>query len=74
VIFDLKRVRCRPQRRLARGRSLPPGIAKKIYLPTQVNQQIDLDDNVRIIVIGSDVAVIDPVTELVIDIVRDILF
>lgn len=61
------------QRRLAQGRGLPPGIAKKIYLPTQVNRRIDLDDNVRIVVIDRNVVVVDPVTELVVDILRNVL-
>lgn len=61
------------QRRVVRGRGLPPGIAKKIYLPTQVNRRIDLDDSVRIIVIDRNVLVVDPVTELVVDILRNVL-
>lgn len=61
------------QRRLARGRSLPPGIAKKISLPTQVNRYIDLRDDVQIIVVDRDVVVVDPVTDLIVDILRDVL-
>lgn len=61
------------QRRLARGRSLPPGIAKKVSLPTQVNRHIDLSDDVQIIVVDRDVVVVDPVTDLIVDILRDVL-
>ena len=61
------------QRRLARGRRLPPGIAKKVYLPEQVNEQIDLNEDIRIIVVGRDVAVVAPVTDLIIDVIRDVL-
>ncbi len=61
------------QRRLARGRSLPPGIAKKVFLPASINDRIDLNDNVRIVVVGPDVAVIDPVTGLIVDLLRQIL-
>ena len=60
------------QRRLSRGRRLPPGIAKKVSLPEQVNEQIDLDEDIRIIVVGSDVAVVDSTTELIIDVIRDV--
>ncbi len=61
------------QRRLARGRALPPGIAKKVSLPSRVNEQIDLGENVQIIVLGRDVVVVDPVTDLIVDIIRDVL-
>ena len=61
------------QRRLARGRSLPPGIAKKVSLPTAVNEQLDLNEDLQVIVVGRDVAVVDPVTGLIIDILREVL-
>ena len=61
------------QRQLERGRSLPPGIAKKITLPYRLNNHLDLDENVRIVVAGPDVVVIDPVTDLIVDVLRDIL-
>lgn len=61
------------QRRLARGRELPPGIAKKVDLPAHVNEYVGLDDNVRIVVVGRDAVVVDPVTELIVDVLRQVL-
>lgn len=61
------------QRRLARGRALPPGIAKKVTLPEQVNEEIGLDENLEITILGEDIAIIDPVTDLVVDLLQGIL-
>ena len=61
------------QRRLARGRALPPGIAKKVNLPTRVNEHIGLEDNVQIVIVGRDAVVVDPVTGLIVDVLRQIL-
>jgi hypothetical protein len=60
------------QKRLARGKSLPPGIAKKILLPYDVNNYLDLSPDVRIVVLGSSVVIVDPLTNIVWDILDDI--
>ena len=62
------------QQRLARGRSLPPGIAKKVVLSNRINEYLEIGDDVQVIVIGPDAAVIDPVTGAIIDILREVLF
>jgi hypothetical protein len=59
-------------RRLAKGKGLPPGIAKRIILPRTINDRLDLSRDIDIVVLGSDVVILDPLTGVVVDLLRDI--
>ena len=61
------------QRRLARGRALPPDIAKKVDLPTRVNEYVGLEEDIQVVVVGRDAVVLDPVTGVIVDVLRQIL-
>lgn len=61
------------QKNLARGKGLPPGIAKKVLLPTSVVTYVNLPANTNIIVVGSNVVVIDPIKNIILDIISNIL-
>lgn len=60
------------QKRLAKGKGLPPGIAKRITLPHTINDRLDLSRDIDIVVLGSNVVILDPLTGVVIDLLRDI--
>ncbi|MBD2187587.1 hypothetical protein H6F41_05440 [Pseudanabaena sp. FACHB-723] len=60
------------RKNLARGKGLPPGIAKKVLLPRNVVSHLNLPSNTNIIVIGSNIVVIDPISNLVLDILANI--
>jgi hypothetical protein len=60
------------RKRLAKGKGLPPGIAKQIELPKTLNRHLEMSPEVKIIVIGSSVAVINPLDNLILDILHDI--
>jgi hypothetical protein len=60
------------QRQLARGHELPPGIAKKVTLPVTVNNQLGVDDDLEIIVLGPNAVIVDPLTDQVIDLLSNI--
>ncbi|MGB0562920.1 MAG: hypothetical protein ACPGVO_14130 [Spirulinaceae cyanobacterium] len=48
------------QRKLARGGTLPPGIAKKVTLPRAIVSYLELpNDDVDIIVVGDNLAIVD---------------
>ncbi len=61
------------QKNLARGKGLPPGIAKKVLLPVTIVNYVNLPANTNIIVIGSNVVVIDPIKNVILDIISNIL-
>lgn len=61
------------QRRLVRGRGLPPGIAKRFNLPTTVPPAVNLPPNCQVVVVGSNVVVLDPVTSLIVDVLLNVL-
>jgi hypothetical protein len=61
------------QKNLARGKGLPPGIAKKVLLPVSVVNYVNLPANTNIIVVGSNVIVIDPIKNVILDIISNIL-
>ncbi|HEY9735721.1 MAG TPA: hypothetical protein V6D06_05540 [Trichocoleus sp.] len=61
------------QRRLVRGRGLPPGIAKRFNLPSTVPPAVNLPPNCQIVVVGSNVVVLDPVTSLIVDVLLNVL-
>lgn len=60
------------QKRLAKGKGLPPGIAKKVYLPYAVNDRLNIPRDLDILVVGGSVIVVDPLTSMVIDLLKDI--
>ncbi len=61
------------QKKLARGKGLPPGIAKKVLLPVTVVNYVNLPPNTNLIVVGSNVIVIDPIRNIVLDMISNIL-
>jgi hypothetical protein len=62
------------QRQLLRGKGLPPGIAKKVVLlPKQVNTYINLPTYYDLLVVGSNVVVVDQVRYTVVDFISDVL-
>ena len=61
------------QQRLARGRELPPGIAKKVTLPQQVNEELDIDDALEIVVVGPNIVILDPFTNQIVGLLADLL-
>ncbi|PSB23959.1 hypothetical protein [Stenomitos frigidus] len=62
------------QKRLLRGKGLPPGIAKKLVkLPKQVNTYINLPTYYDLVVIGSNVVVVDQVNYVVVDYISNVL-
>lgn len=58
------------RKRLARGKGLPPGIAKK-YLPSDLEGRLPARAGVERRVIGSDVVLVAIATNLVLDIIFD---
>ncbi len=62
---------------LKRGKPLPPGIAKR-SLPNDLTRQIQAQDSsigdvIDAIIVGSDIAVIDAATGVVVEILKDIV-
>lgn len=60
------------RKNLARGKGLPPGIAKKVLLPLNVVNHLNLPSNTNIIVIGSNIVVFDPISNVILDILSNI--
>lgn len=62
------------QKQLRRGKGLPPGIAKRwVTLPKQVNTYINLPTYYDLVVIGSNVVLLDQVNEVVVDLIANVL-
>lgn len=59
------------QRQLARGRGLPPGIAKKHRIPVSVLPLLDLEPDTELLIIGDNIVIVDP-AEVILDIVEGI--
>ncbi len=56
------------QKQLARGKGLPPGWAKKVVvLPKQVNTYVKLPTQYDLVVVGSQLVVVDQVRSVVVD-------
>lgn len=56
------------QKQLARGKGLPPGWAKKVVvLPKQVNTYVKLPTQYDLLVVGSQLVVVDQVRSVVVD-------
>jgi len=61
------------RKNLARGKGLPPGIAKKLVLPTTVNTYLGIPTDRNIIVLGRNIVLLDPVSDRILDILFDVL-
>lgn len=62
------------QKRLMKGKGLPPGIAKKwVALPKQVNTYINLPTYYDLVVIGSNLVLLDQTNEVVVDMIASVL-
>jgi hypothetical protein len=58
------------QKRLAKGKPLPYGIAKQVILPQEVNSYLKLPPNYRIVVLGSSVVVLNSTENIILDILQ----
>lgn len=61
------------QKQVMRGKGLPPGIAKKVLLPKTVNTYLNLPTQCDLLVIGSNLVVVDSVSRLVTDVMTQVL-
>ncbi|BAS57207.1 hypothetical protein NIES2135_34410 [Leptolyngbya boryana NIES-2135] len=61
------------QKRLARGKGLPPGIAKKVILPKTVNTYLNIPAQYELVVIGSNVVLCDSATKIVVDFIAQFI-
>lgn len=62
------------EKRLLKGKGLPPGIAKKwVYLPKKVNTYINLPTYYDLVVIGSNLVLLDQTNEVVVDLIANAL-
>jgi len=62
------------QKQLLRGKGLPPGIAKKfVRLPKPVNTYVKLPTQYDLLMIGSDLVLVDQVRSVVVDIISNVL-
>ena len=62
------------QKQLLRGKGLPPGIAKKLVpLPKQVNTYLNLPTYYDLVVVGSNVLLVNQVNYVVVDYISNIL-
>jgi len=61
------------RKNLLRGKGLPPGIAKKVKLPIEVCNYVNLPENTNVIVVGSNIVLVNSITNVVLDIVFNIL-
>lgn len=60
------------RRKVARGGTLPPGIAKQV-LPDGLHRQLPQRDGYDYNVVGTDVVLIERTTNVIVDILRDVL-
>jgi hypothetical protein len=58
------------EKRLARGKGLPSGLAKKVNLPHEINDYLNLSQDLKIIVLGSSVVVVDPLSNIILDVLQ----
>ncbi|XHX76718.1 MAG: hypothetical protein RBJ76_20085 [Stenomitos frigidus ULC029] len=62
------------QKQLLRGKGLPPGIAKKLVrLPKQVNTYVNLPASYDLVVVGSNVLLLDQVNYVVVDYISNVI-
>jgi hypothetical protein len=61
------------QKQLLRGKGLPPGLAKKVVrLPKQVNTYINLPTQYDLLIVGSNLVLVDQVRSIVVDIISSV--
>ena len=60
------------RRRLARGKPLPPGIAKK-FVPTELRSRVKLPAGFEIVEVGLDVFLVEVATNIVHDVLMDVV-
>lgn len=60
------------RKNLARGKPLPPGIAKKCTAGDDIRRQLSQPDY-EYVLTGRDVYVLDPVTQLIVDVIIGVL-
>ena len=60
------------RKKLARGGTLPPGIAKQV-LPDGLHRQLPARDGQDYQVVGTDVVLVDRATKVIVDVLKDVL-
>lgn len=60
------------RKRLARGKPLPPGIAKQV-VPTGLRSRVRIPDGYRLMEVGLDVLLVEVATNVVHDILMDVV-
>ncbi|MEQ8355295.1 MAG: anti-virulence regulator CigR family protein [Kiloniellaceae bacterium] len=60
------------RKKLARGGAMPPGIAKQA-LPDGLHRQLPPRDGYNYKVVGTDVVLIETATEVIVDVLKDVL-
>lgn len=60
------------RRRLERGKALPPGIAKKVA-PPELRADVSIPDGFEIVEVGLDVLLVEVATNIVHDVLMDIV-
>lgn len=68
ILADLDSLPPGIRRQLARGRGLPPGIAKNYQMPVSVLSVLDLEPDTELLIIGDSVVIVNP-ADVIIDIV-----
>lgn len=61
------------KKRLARGKGLPSGVAKKVILPKTVNTYLNIPAQYELVVMGSNVVLCDSATKIVIDFITQFI-
>lgn len=60
------------RRQVAQGRPLPPGIAKKVA-PAELRRSVDLPDGYELVEVGLDVLLVEVATNVVHDVLMDVI-
>lgn len=60
------------RRRVAQGKPLPPGIAKKTA-PAELHSAVDLPDGYELVEVGLDVVLVEVATNVVHDVLMDVI-
>jgi hypothetical protein len=60
------------RRRVAQGKPLPPGIAKKVA-PPELQSSVDLPDGYELVEVGLDVVLVEVATNVVHDVLMDVI-
>jgi hypothetical protein len=60
------------RKRLARGKELPPGIAKQV-VPTGLRSRIELPAGFEIVEVGLDILLVEIATDIVHDVLMDVV-